>query len=139
MNSTIMVLSKLFVALKKISNPSGLTNRTQQMLRMPVSTASGRPETHAQLLSEAHVPLFHLRSQIRPDGSSFIHQILFIQASLAGPLTAIYRRLKDQLANVSSERSCFQCSPLGSNSGIIFHKMELFNRIFSANQLIHNI
>jgi hypothetical protein len=139
LNSTNVVLVRWYVALLKISNPSGFISRTPQFFRMPGLPASGKPVLGELHHCDAQVPLFHYGDQIRLYGSSFLHQILSLRAHLAKPLTSVYQCLKDRMPDFPMESLRFQSSSLGSHSGISFQNVELFGRSFWSNLLKNNI
>jgi hypothetical protein len=139
LNSTNVVLVRWYVALLKISNPSGFISRTPRMLRMPGLPASGPPVLRELHHRDAQVPLFHYRSQIRLHGSSLLSQILLVQTFLAKSFTSVCQRLKNRVPDFSKDRSRFKAGSLDSNYGMSFQNLELLKTQFLANQLKNSI
>lgn len=139
LNSTNVVLVRWYVALLKISNPSGFISRTPRMLRMPGLPASGMPVLREPHHFDAHVPLFHHRSLIRHYGSSLLPQILFDPAFLVKPIVSVLHRLKDRMSGFPSDGHRLHAPSMDSNFGKSFQNLELFDHPVLVNQLTYSI
>jgi len=139
LNSTNVVLVRWYVALLKISNPSGFNSRTPRMLRMPGLPASGKPVLSELHHFDAHVPLFHHRSLIRQYGSSLLPQILFDPAFLVEPIILVFHRLKDRMSGFPSSGYRLHARSLDSNFGKLFQNLEFFDHSILVNQLTYSI